>query len=434
MPLIVQKFGGDALGERSKDGSDNPLDLSGPTLVADKYRHVARIVARTVQTGARVVVCVSAMGDTTNRLLRMANALCDAPPARELDMLLTTGEQVSIALLAMALQAEGVSAVSFTGPQVGIRTDRMFGKSRIKEINSDRLMAALDKGQVPIVAGFQGMTSDMELTTLGRGGSDITAVALAAVLHADACEFYKDVDGIFTTDPRICGTARKIERISYDEMLELASLGAGILHSRSVEFAKNYAVPLHVRSYRHDQPGTMVLPEDSYMEDVVVSGVAFNRDEAQFTLKGVPDKPGTAAKVFSRLGEEEIVVDMIIQNDPQGGKNNISFTVSKNDIPRARGVVQQLAEELGADEMKCDENIAKVSAVGVGMRSHSDVAARMFRALADAGINIRMISTSEIKISVVIEESDMAEAVRAVHRCFEDQTDFALKRSELRAG
>lgn len=425
MALIVQKFGGDALGDKGKGKAANESDLAGAALLADKFRHVARIIRRTVDDGHQVVAVVSAMGDSTNRLTRMAHALSSNPPAREMDMLLTTGEQVSIALLAIALSEEGIEAQSFTGSQVGIQTDAMFGRSRIKEIDCCRLEAAISAGVVPIVAGFQGMSENQEITTLGRGGSDITAVAVAAAVQASVCEFYKDVDGIYTTDPRICPSARKIERISYDEMLELASLGAGVLHSRSVEFAKNYRVPLHVRSFLHEGVGTQVVAEEKAMEDVVVSGVAFNRDEARFTIAGVPDTPGTAAEIFSRLGEADIVVDMIIQNDARDGRNDVSFTVGKGDVARTRQIGEQLVAELDGGEVRVDENIAKVSAVGVGMRSHSNVASRMFKALADAGINIQMISTSEIKVSVVIRESDMEEAVRVVHKCFEEQGEFA---------
>jgi aspartate kinase len=419
MALIVQKFGGDALGDKGKGKAADDSDLSGSALYVEKFRHVAQIVKRTRDAGHQVVVVVSAMGDTTNRLLRMAQALTAEAPLRELDMLMTTGEQQSIALMALAIHATGLGAVSFTAPQVGIQTDHMFGRSRIRHIACERLQQALDDGMVPVVAGFQGVTTDNEITTLGRGGSDITAVALAAVLRADVCEFYKDVDGIFTTDPRVCASARKIERISYDEMLELASLGAGVLHSRSVEFAKNYRVPLHVRSFLHEEPGTIVTSEEKEMEDVVVSGVAFNRDEARFTLLGLPDQPGVAARVFTRLGEADIVVDMIIQNEARAGQNDISFTASKKDFKKVSKLCEELVAELGAAGYVTKENIAKVSAVGVGMRSHSNVASRMFDALARAGINIQMISTSEIKISVVIDEKDMEHAVRVVHHAFE---------------
>ncbi|MCB2156616.1 aspartate kinase [bacterium] len=419
MALIVQKYGGDALGDKGKGKTDHLNELRGAEFLVEKFQHVARLAVESQKAGNQVVVVVSAMGDTTNRLLRMANALMPEPELRELDMLMATGEQQSIALLAIAISAAGGQGVSFTGPQVGIRTDELFGRSRIKEIHCERLKKAIDEGKIPIVAGFQGASEHDEITTLGRGGSDITAVALAAVLNADCCEFYKDVDGIMTTDPRVCPTARKIDRISYDEMLELASLGAGVLHSRSVEFAKNYRVPLHVRSFLHDKPGTFVIAEEKEMEEVVVSGVAFNRDEARVTLQGLPDKPGVAAEVFSRLGQDDIVVDMIIQNESKEGRNDISFTVGKKDFGRTKKLCELLVKEVGALGYQTDESIAKVSAVGVGMRSHSGVASKMFKALSDAGINIEMIATSEIKISVLIDEKDMEHAVRVIHQAFE---------------
>ncbi len=433
MALIVQKFGGDALGDKGKGQAVDHNDLSGASLFVEKFRHVAEIARSTQEQGNQVVVVVSAMGDSTNRLLRMASALSKNPPARELDMLMTTGEQQSIALLAIALHQLGGQAMSFTGPQVGIKTDDTFGRSRIREIHCEKLKSALEQGMIPIVAGFQGVSDDNEITTLGRGGSDITAVALAAALEADVCEFYKDVDGIFTTDPRVCGSARKIDRISYDEMLELASLGAGVLHSRSVEFAKNYNIPLHVRSFLHDGPGTYVIAEDKDMENVVVSGVAFNRDEAKISIRGVPDHPGVAAEVFQKLGEADVVVDVILQNVGYEGQADITFTVSKSDFKRATELCQKIAKEVGAKEVTTDDSVCKVSAVGVGMRSHSSVASKMFKALAAASVNIQMISTSEIKISVVIAESDLERAVQAIHQAFEDQMDSTPKEETLKA-
>ncbi|MDK2971580.1 MAG: aspartate kinase [Candidatus Sumerlaeota bacterium] len=427
MALIVQKFGGDALGDKGKGREVDLQDLhSSPPLLAEKFHHVARIVKQSVDRGDQVIVTVSAFGDTTNRLLRMAAALCEKAPARELDMLMATGEQQSVALLALALHAQGVDGVSFTGPQVGIRTDEIYGASRIQSIDGEKLRALVAAGKVPIVAGFQGSTANNEITTLGRGGSDITAVALAGAAGADSCEFYKDVDGIFTTDPRICPSARKIDRISYDEMLELASLGAGILHSRSVEFAKKYDVPLHVRSFLHNEPGTIVTAEDKAMEQVVVSGIAFNKDEAKISVLGVPDKPGVAAELFSRLGTERIVVDVIIQSTARDNTNAIAFTVAKKDFTRAVAACEKIAKDIGAKSIETDEKIAKVSAVGVGMRSHTGVAGKMFKALAESGINIQMISTSEIKISVVIAEEDMEKAVQVTHKAFEDQSEFAI--------
>ncbi len=426
MALIVQKYGGDALGDKGKGRVRSPDDpLFGAQFIPEKYKHIARIVKRTREKGHQVVVTVSAMGDATDRMLAMAHSLMDKPPVRELDMLMTTGEQQSIALMALALEAAGVPARSFTGLQVGILTENLFGKARIREISTEKLSSALDEGYTPVVAGFQGTTEESELTTLGRGGSDITAVALAAAINADTCEFYKDVDGIFTTDPRICPSARKIERISFDEMLELASLGAGVLQSRSVEFAKNYGVTLHVRSYLHDEPGTLVVPEEPEMEDVVVSGVAFNRGEAKITLLGVPDRPGVAAEVFGRLGAAGILVDMIIQDIARDDDlNDISFTVSRADYDQALELAEKLREELKGSRVVGDPSIAKVSAVGVGMRSHADVASRMFKALGEAKINIQMISTSEIKISCVIDESQLEDAVRAIHVAFESDKRF----------
>lgn len=420
MALIVQKFGGDALGDKGKgkpkDGKD---PLFGAQFLADKFLYMASIVKRATDRGDKVVVVVSAMGDATNRLIAMAQALSPKPPEREMDMLMSTGEQQSIALLSIALGALGVPSMSFTGLQVGIITESVFGKARIQKIDAKRLEKALAEGMVPVVAGFQGTTSDHEFTTLGRGGSDITAVALAAALKADLCEFYKDVDGIYTTDPRICASARKIERVSYDEMLELASLGAGVLQSRSVEFAKNYGVPLHVRSFLHENQGTLVLAEEKAMEDVVVSGVAFNRGEAKIAIVGVPDRPGIAAEVFGRVGAKGIVVDMIIQNLASDGHNDISFTVSRSDFEAAMKIARDACRDLGARNVIGEDNIAKISAVGVGMRSHADVAARMFKALAKENVNIMMISTSEIKISCIIAEADLDRAVRAVHEAFE---------------
>jgi aspartate kinase len=426
LSLIVQKFGGDALGDKGKGKArDGNEPLFGAQFLPEKFQHIAQIVKRTRDAGHQVVVVVSAMGDATNRLIAMAKSLTSKPDAREMDMLMATGEQQAIALMAIALQAAGVPAVSLTGPQVGIITENVFGKARIRDIATARLEKALEEGQVAVVAGFQGATEDLEFTTLGRGGSDITAVAVAAALKADLCEFYKDVDGIFTTDPRVAPSARKIDRISYDEMLELASLGAGVLQSRSVEFAKNYNVPLHVRSYLHDQPGTYVVPEEKEMEDVVVSGVAFNRAEAKIILSGLPDRPGIAAEVFGAVGEAGIVVDMIIQDTGSDGLNDITFTVSVDDYDAALAAAQKACKALGGGAVTGNKNIAKVSAVGVGMRSHANVAARMFKALASRNINIQMISTSEIKVSCVIDAADVDRAVQAIHDAFADEKKVA---------
>lgn len=401
MSIIVQKFGGSSVADPAR------------------IKHVADLVIGEKQAGKQVVVVVSAMGKTTDNLLRMAGELCESPEPREIDMLISTGEQVTIAMLAIAIQAKGFKAISFTGPQVGIVTDNSHRKAKIVRINDEKIRRALDSENIVIVAGFQGGTIDNEVTTLGRGGSDTTAVALAAVLKAEVCDIYTDVDGVYTCDPRIVKSARKLKQISYDEMLELASLGAKVLHSRSVEFAKNYDVPIHVRSSFDNVEGTMVIKEVKEMEDIVVSGVAYNRNEAKLSLIGVPDRPGVAAELFGILGGANICVDMIIQNVGESGTNDISFTVSKEDLPEALTVTESAAKELGAREVRSDRNIAKISVVGVGMKSHAGVAATMFRALAKNKINIDMISTSEIKISCIIREEDMDRAVQAIHEEFD---------------
>lgn len=398
MALVVQKFGGSSVAD------------------VEKVRNVAKKVLREKENGNQVVVVVSAMGKTTDALQDMALELTQDPPPREMDMLMATGEQVSIAMLAIALHSMGHDAISFTGPQVGIITDTAHRKARIKSINANKIRKAIDAGKVVIVAGFQGCTMDQDITTLGRGGSDTTAVALAAALNADVCDIYTDVDGVYTADPRIVEKARKLDKITYDEMLELASLGAKVLHSRSVELAKNYNVVIQVRSTFENKPGTLVVKEDKSMEDIVVSGVAYNKKEAKISIVGVPDKPGMAAEVFSRIAREQIVVDMIIQNVGEEGKNDISFTVSKEDFRQTLKIAEDLKNELGANEVRSDENIAKVSIVGVGMKAHCGVAAKMFKSLAENGINIDMISTSEIKISCVIDENDMERAVQAIHK------------------
>ncbi len=403
MALIVQKFGGSSVAD------------------PDRVRNVARIAIGEQDRGNQVVVVVSAMGKTTDGLLALAREITENPDPREIDMLISTGEQVTIAMLAIAIQSMGHQAISFTGPQVGIVTDNAHRKAKIVSINTDKLNRELGAGKVVIVAGFQGVTGEHEITTLGRGGSDTTAVALAAALKADVCDIYTDVDGVYTADPRIVKNARKLDRISYDEMLELASLGSKVLHSRSVEFGKNYNVPIHVRSSFDLVPGTMVIKEVKEMEDIVVSGVAYNRNEAKVSIIGVPDKPGIAAEVFGRIGSSNISVDMIIQNVGEDGLNDISFTVSKEDLADALKVSEALSKELGARRVEADKEIAKVSVVGVGMKSHSGVAATMFRALAKNNINIAMISTSEIKISCVIREGDVDRAVQAIHDEFELQ-------------
>lgn len=403
MAIVVQKFGGSSVAN------------------TERIRHVADIVIREKQAGKQVVVVVSAMGKTTDNLLTMAGELSPNPDPREIDMLISTGEQVTIAMLAIAIQAKGEQAISFTGPQVGIVTDNSHRKAKIVRINEEKVRRALDAGKVVIVAGFQGSTLDNEVTTLGRGGSDTTAVALAAVLKAEVCDIYTDVDGIYSADPRIVPGAHKLEQISYDEMLELASLGAKVLHSRSVELAKNYDVPLQVRSSFKNGPGTMVIKEEKEMEDIVVSGVAYNRGEAKISLIGVPDRPGVAAELFTILGSAQVCVDMIIQNVGEKGTNDISFTVSKDDFDDALKVVEKAASELQAQQVRHDKDIAKISVVGVGMKSHAGVASTMFRALAKNDINIEMISTSEIKISCIIRESDVDRAVQAIHEEFELQ-------------
>jgi aspartate kinase len=401
LSIIVQKFGGSSVAD------------------PERIRHVAGLAIREKNAGKQVVVVVSAMGKTTDNLLRMAGELSESPNPREIDMLISTGEQVTIAMLAIAVQAQGQPAISFTGPQVGIVTDNSHRKAKIVRINDEKIRKALDAGNIVIVAGFQGGTVDNELTTLGRGGSDTTAVALAAVLKAEVCDIYTDVDGVYTSDPRIVKNAHKLKQISYDEMLELASLGAKVLHSRSVEFAKNYDVPIQVRSSFSDVEGTMVIKEVKEMEDIVVSGVAYNRNEAKISLIGVPDRPGVAADLFGILGSAIICVDMIIQNVGESGTNDISFTVSKQDLNDALKVTEGAAKELSAREVRHDRDIAKISVVGVGMKSHAGVAATMFRALAKNKINIEMISTSEIKISCVIREEDVDRAVQAIHEEFD---------------
>ena len=400
MSLVVQKYGGTSVGDLSR------------------IRNVAARVAACRSTGDDVVVVVSAMAGETNRLLNLARELVPDPDRRECDVLVATGEQVTVALLAMALNHGGCPAVSFLGHQVRIATDSAFGKARIKSIEGSRVTSALAAGRVVVVAGFQGVDVEDNITTLGRGGSDTSAVAMAAALHADSCEIYTDVEGVFTSDPRICKNARKLERISYDEMLELASLGAKVLQIRSVEFAKRYGVPLHVRSSFSVMPGTWVVEEEASMEEVLVSGVTYDRDEAKITLVRVPDEPGLAARVFGPIADANIVVDMIIQNASADGTTDLTFTVPKADFRQALGIIEATAERIGAAGVRTDPDVAKVSIVGLGMRSHAGVATTMFRTLADVGINIQMISTSEIKISVVIDAKFVELAVRVLHDTF----------------
>jgi aspartate kinase len=398
--LIVQKYGGTSVGS------------------VERIREVAERVRSCHRQGHRLVVVVSAMAGETNRLLDLARQVAARPSERESDALVASGEQVSAALLALALQDLGVKASSFLGHQVRISTDSAFGRARIRSINKERLLAALDRGTVAVVAGFQGVDNDNNITTLGRGGSDTTGVALAAALAADVCEIYTDVDGVYTSDPRIVPHARKLDRISFDEMLELASLGAKVLQIRSVEFAKRYNVPVHVRSSFTDTEGTMVLQEDKPMEDILVSGVAYDRDQAKVTLLRVPDRPGLAARLFGPIAGAGIVVDMIIQNASADGTTDLTFTVPRVDFDKALSLVKSQESTIGAHGIATDTNVAKVSIVGLGMRSHAGVAARMFDVLAAEGINIQMISTSEIKISVVVDEKYAELAVRALHDAF----------------
>jgi aspartate kinase len=398
--LIVQKYGGTSVGD------------------VERIKNVARRALATQRAGNDVIVVVSAMSGETNRLLKLVSQISDRADEREQDVVAATGEQVTIGLTAMAIQAQGGKARSFTGPQVRILTDSAFSKARIKSIDSARLEQALARGEIAVVAGFQGEDEGGNITTLGRGGSDTTAVAVAAALQADACEIYTDVDGVYTTDPNVVPEARKLDKISYEEMLELAGAGAKVLQIRSVEFAMKYAVPLWVKSSFTQDPGTLVCPEDSSMEHVVVSGIAYDRNEAKVAIRGVTDKPGVAAKIFKPLSDANIIVDLIIQNVGHGGRADISFTVGKTDLPRALDIVKAVASELGAEKVETDDQIAKVSIVGVGMRNHAGVAARAFEVLASAGINIEMISTSEIKVSIVIAAKFMELAVRELHTAF----------------
>jgi len=402
MALVVQKYGGTSVGD------------------AERIKNVASRVIRTKQQGNKVVVVVSAMAGETDKLIRLAHQITSAPDEREMDVLLSTGEQVSIALLAMTLKSMGFDARSYMGFQIKIVTDSAFGKARITGIESERILDDLKADRIVVVAGFQGADESDNITTLGRGGSDTTAVAVAAALKADLCEIYTDVDGVYTTDPNICPTARKLSKISYDEMLEMASLGAKVLQIRSVEFAKKYDVPIHVRSSFNDNPGTIVQKEDTEMEQVVVSGVTYNKNEAKIEVMHVPDVPGMAAKMFEPIADANIVVDMIIQtSSAEKGFADVAFTVPKSDFTKALEIVKDSVREVGGKEVLTDENIAKVSIVGVGMRSHSKVAAKMFLALAKEGVNIHMISTSEIKISCIINSKYTELAVRALHDAFE---------------
>jgi aspartate kinase len=407
MALIVQKYGGTSMGS------------------PERIRHVARRVARWKAQGHHLVVVVSAMSGETNRLIELAKAVSPQPDARELDVMISTGEQVSIALLAMALRDIGLKAKSYTGGQVKILTDSFFTKARILDIDDNNIKRDLDNGTVVIVAGFQGVDAEGNITTLGRGGSDTSGVALAAALKADECQIYTDVDGVYTTDPRVVPEARKLDRITFEEMLEMASLGSKVLQIRSVEFAGKYKVKLRVLSSFEEEgqetAGTLItFEEDTDMEQPIISGIAFNRDEAKLTVLGVPDRPGIAYQILGAVAEANIDVDMIIQNVGHDGMTDFSFTVNRTEYARARKILEeQIKPHVGARAVDGDNKICKVSAVGVGMRSHPGVASKMFRALSEEGINIQMISTSEIKISVVVDEKYLELAVRALHSAFE---------------
>ncbi len=401
MSIVVQKYGGTSVGD------------------VDRMKRVADRVARTHRDGNQTVVVVSAMGKTTDDLVSMASRISERPPERELDILLTSGERISMSLLAMALHDRGVPAKSFTGSQAGIITDAVHGKARIIDMTPGRVQEALDQGSVVIVAGFSGVSQDTkDITTLGRGGSDTTAVALAAALGADVCEIYTDVDGVFTADPRIVPGAKKLDHVSYEEMLELAAQGAKVLMVRSVEFGRNHGVRIHVRSSFSYMAGTWVGPEEDKVEDAIISGVAHDTSEAKLTVQGVPDRPGVASRLFSTLAEEQVNVDMIVQNVSSEGRTDISFTMPRGEAGNARGVLEALADEIGAEGVRVDEDIAKVSLVGAGMKTHPGVAAKMFGALSAAGVNIEMISTSTIRVSVVVAKDDVETAVQAVHAVF----------------
>lgn len=398
--LIVQKYGGTSV-----------VDIN-------RIKEVAKRVVCQRKKGYRMVVVVSALGDTTDKLIGLAHKVTECPSEREMDMLMSTGEQISVALLAMAIHKLGCEAISFTGAQVGIITDTSHTKARILKINSKRIKEELNKGKIVIVAGFQGVSLAQDITTLGRGGSNLTAVALAKALGAKVCEMYTDVEGVYTADPRIVSQARKLSRISYEEMLELASAGAQVLQPRSIEVAKKFNVPIHVRSSFSEKEGTMISKEVKAMEEIMVSGVTVNKDEAKITICHVPDKPGIAARIFKQLAQSNINIDMIIQNVSKIGYTDISFTVLQRDLYKTLKVARKVTDKIGAGDIEYNDNIAKVSVVGIGMRSHSGIAAKMFASLARKKINIDMISTSEIKISCVISKKNATKAVRAIHKEF----------------
>jgi aspartate kinase len=401
MALIVQKYGGTSVG------------------TLERIQNVAKKVAKFVDEGHQVVVVLSAMSGETNRLVDMAKTMQSRPSKREMDMLLTTGEQVTIALLSMALHQNGYDAISYTGWQVPIQTDEVHTKARIDSINAEKIRHQLDQNKVVVVAGFQGVTANGDISTLGRGGSDTTAVALAAALKADECQIYTDVDGVYTTDPRVVPEARRLNTITFDEMLEMASLGAKVLQIRSVEFANKYQVPLRVLSSLKEGGGTLITSEENTMEKPLISGIAFNRDESKLQVLGVPDKPGVAYQILGPIADANIEIDMIIQNQGQDGTTDFTFTVPRGDRAQAQDILNDVAKNLGAREVVFDDAIAKVSMVGVGMRSHVGIASRMFQVLADENINIQMIATTEIKISVVVQEDQLEKAVKSLHQKFE---------------
>ncbi|MCE9610988.1 MAG: aspartate kinase [Chthoniobacter sp.] len=400
MSLIVQKYGGTSVG--------NP----------QRILNVARRVVATQEAGHRVVVVVSAMSGVTDSLINLARQVSKNPAEREMDVLLSTGEQTTIALTAMAIEGLGKKAVSLTGAQAGIITDGVHTKAKIANITPKQIHAHLKNDEIVIVAGFQGETTDGRITTLGRGGSDLTAIAIAAAIKADICQIFTDVDGVFTCDPRIVPTARKIDAISYDEMLEMASSGSKVMQSRSVEFAKKFGVVFEVRSSFNNNPGTIVTEETEDMENVVVRGVSIEKNQAKVTIRQVPDRPGTAARIFSTLAATQVILDMIVQSDSVGDTNDISFTLNKDELPKAQQALNGVMKEIGAKDIVTEEGIAKLSIVGIGMRSHSGVAARLFEAMAAGGINIQLISTSEIKTAVVIDEAKIHEAAQLAHDAF----------------
>ena len=409
MAVIVQKYGGTSVGD--------------PTLI----KQVAARVVKAAEAGKKVCVVVSAMGHTTDELVAMAAEISPLPHARELDMLLSAGERISMALLSMAIIDLGRDAISFTGSQAGIVTDTFHGKAKIVDVRAKRVLEALEAGKIAIVAGFQGVSTDFDVTTLGRGGSDTTAVALAAALQADACEIYTDVDGVFTADPRIVPEARKLHAVSYEEMLEMSATGAKVLMLRSVEYARNHGVLVHVRSAFGDAEGTWIREEDRRMEQAIISGIAHDTSEAKVTIKAVPDKPGVAARVFRPLADEGVNVDMIVQNASEDGTTDIFFTLPKDDLSRAGAILERISTDVGAQGIETDSEIAKVSLIGAGMKTHPGVAADMFDALAAAGINIEIISTSSIRISCVIKASEVERAVKTIHDKFELSKEALLR-------